>query len=86
MITFTTYGTWLQGDERGYVKEGKIYPANKALMQSNKQLQLQDAILLSTAERQLVREAIINEAKTRGQKIYAISVQPNHIHIVVDYT
>lgn len=86
MITFTTYGTWLQGDERGYVKEGKIYPANKALMQSNKQLQLQDAILLSTAERQLVREAIINEAKTRGQKIYAISVQPNHVHIVVDYT
>ena len=27
MITWTTYGTWLQGDERGYVKDGNICPA-----------------------------------------------------------
>jgi len=24
MITWTTYGSWLQGDKRGYVKDGKI--------------------------------------------------------------
>jgi hypothetical protein len=31
MITFTTYGTWLQGDERGYVKNGRILPGDETL-------------------------------------------------------
>lgn len=37
MITFTTYGIWLQGDERGFVKGGKIYAVNQSLADSNKQ-------------------------------------------------
>ena len=37
MITWTTYGTWLQGDKRGYVKDGKIYKKNPQLEQKNKQ-------------------------------------------------
>ena len=85
MITWTIYGTWLQGDERGYVKNGRICPGNKALMQSNKQLQLQDAIRLSSAQQQVVRKAIIEEAASRGQRIYALAVQPTHIHIVAEY-
>jgi len=24
MVTWTTYGTWLQGEKKGYVKNGKI--------------------------------------------------------------
>jgi len=28
MVTWTTYGTWLQGDKRGYARDGKIYPAD----------------------------------------------------------
>jgi len=31
MLTWTTYGTWLQGDARGYVKNGKILSENKGL-------------------------------------------------------
>ena len=47
MITFTTYGTCLQGDERGYVRSGKICRENEALMQANRQSQIQDAVKLS---------------------------------------
>jgi len=25
MVTWTTYGSWLQGDKRGFVKDGKIF-------------------------------------------------------------
>jgi len=85
LLTWTTYGTWLQGDNRGYVKDGRIYPGNKHLMQTNKQLQLHDAVRLSKEKQQLVRTAIINEAQLRSQQIYALSVQSNHIHIVVQY-
>jgi REP element-mobilizing transposase RayT len=86
MITFTTYGTWLQGDERGYVKNGRIYPANKNLLQSNKQTKLQDAVKLSKAQQKAVREAILKEAALQGQRIYALSVMPTHVHLVAEYT
>lgn len=86
MITWTTYGTWLQGDERGYVKEGIILPANEQLEETNRKLQVQDAVYLSEAQQQLVREAILKNAAVRGQKVYAISVQPTHVHIVLGNT
>jgi hypothetical protein len=35
MITWTTYGSQLQSDKRGFVKKGKIYPENKSLADSN---------------------------------------------------
>lgn len=83
MITFTTYGTWLQGDKRGYVKEGRIYPENKTLRQINERLRSQGVVILSKIQQQIVREAITKEADAQKQHIYALSVKPNHVHIVV---
>jgi REP element-mobilizing transposase RayT len=86
MITWTTYGTWLQGDERGYVKKGLIRSGSKGLMQANRRLQLQDAVQLSKLEQQVVRKAIMKEAVSQGHHIYALSVQPTHVHVVIAYT
>ncbi|MHC4426654.1 MAG: transposase [Planctomycetota bacterium] len=86
MITWTTYGTWLQGNERGYVKNGHTYRGNKALMQRNRELQSQDMVRLSRNQQQVVRKAITEEAELQGQRIYALSVQSNHVHIVAEYT
>ena len=85
MITWTTYGTWLQGDERGYVKNGKIYPANKNLLQYNKKTQLQDAVKLSKVQQKIVQDAILKESALQGQRIYALSVMPTHVHLVAGY-
>ena len=85
MITWTTYGTWLQGDERGYVKNGKIWPENKVLRDANKRLQRQAAIQLSKTQRKLVHEAIIKEAERQRQRIYAMAVRSNHVHLVAEY-
>ena len=86
MLTWTTYGTWLQGDERGYVQDGKIRRGNKGLVQANKLSQIQNSVKLSKKQRQLVREAIVEEAAMRGQRVYALSVKATHIHIVVQNT
>jgi REP element-mobilizing transposase RayT len=86
MITWTTYGTWLQGDERGYVKNGQTYPGNKTIMQRNKKSQSKEMVKLSRNQQQIVRKAIIEEAELQKQRIYALSVQSNHIHIVAEYT
>ncbi|MGD0785072.1 MAG: transposase [Sedimentisphaerales bacterium] len=85
-ITWTTYGTWLQGDGRGYVKDGEILPVNEALLQSNQKLQMQDAVKLSKPQREIVREAITKQAEMLKQRIYALAIKSNHIHLVVEYT
>ena len=86
MITWTTYGTWLQGDKRGFVKKGVIYPANKSLADSNRQRLAKTPIKLSKNHRQKVANAIFEKAKQLNQKIYALSVFSNHIHLVAEYT
>ena len=86
LITWTTYGTWLQGDERGYVKDGKVYPADKVLNEANKRLQSQNAVGLSMVQRKLVHDAIMNEATIYNQHLFALAVQSNHVHLVAEYT
>ena len=85
LITWTMYGTWLQGDERGYVRNARIYSGNTALMQANKHSLLQDVVKLSDAQQYVVREAIMKEAELHGQHIYALAVKPYHVHIVAGY-
>ena len=85
MVTWTTYGTWLQGDKRGYVKNGQVIKKNERLRQDNKQRLVKDAVRLGTKEKQLVKQAINNESKKRNISLHAISVCSNHVHAVVGY-
>ncbi|MBN1796170.1 MAG: transposase [Sedimentisphaerales bacterium] len=85
MVTWTTYGTWLQGDKRGYVKNGKILPPNDNLLQANKANKKGNTIKLSKQQRKIVHNAILKESEIIGQKILALTVCSNHVHLVLDY-
>jgi len=82
MITWTTYGSWLQGDKRGYVKNGRILPANDKLKYANQKQQKFQTVKLDSSQKHIVRKAILQEAQKINQKILAISVCSNHVHIV----
>ena len=84
MITWTTYGTWLQGEEKGYVKDGKVLVKNKNLKRANQASQKEKTVRLTKQNRKVATEAILGEAKRLGQKIYSMAVCSNHVHIVVD--
>ena len=86
MITWTTYGTWLQGDKRGYVKDGKILGEDDALLQSNLKRLKNPATRLDTEHCAIVRSAILKKSQEIWQQIYAIAVRPNHVHIVAERT
>jgi len=86
MVTWTTYGTWLQGDRRGYVKNGITLGANVQLEKSNEELLMHDKIKIPKSLRKTVENAILKEAEQIGQKVYAIAVCSNHVHIVVEST
>ena len=84
MVTWTTYGTRLQGDKRGWVKDGNTYKVNPCIEEANKEQMQHTSVKLTNMERDLVREAILGKARERRQKIYAINVRTNHVHIVFD--
>jgi len=84
MATWTTYGTWLQGDKKGYVKNGIVLEANPELEKSNKELLKHNKIKIPKQLRETVKNAILKESEEIGQKVYAITVCSNHIHIVVE--
>lgn len=85
LITWTMYGTWLQGDERGFVKNGKILPANKSLADSNKQNLTKEPVKLTKTQQRIVADAIYEKARQLNQKIHALAVCSNHVHIVAGY-
>ena len=84
MTTFTTYGTWPQGNKRGYVKNGEVLGESEGLREANKKAQTDRRFVLTKENGELVRKAILDEAEILGQKVYAMTVSPTHVHIVVD--
>lgn len=82
MVTWTMYGNWLPGDNRGYVRNGRILPADNKLLQANKARQKSPAVKLSAQEKKIVREEILAEAEEIGHEIIALAVYTNHIHLL----
>jgi REP element-mobilizing transposase RayT len=84
MITWTTYGSWLQGDERKYVKDGQTLEPNPNLKKSNLLSLKQQIIKLTPSRQNIVQNAILEEAKRINHKIRAITVCSHHVHIVAE--
>lgn len=82
MITWTTYGSWLQGDKWGYVLNGQVLSRNDKLRLTNQTQQKYPTFKLNLQQRQTVEEAILEEAERINHKISAIAVRSNHMHIV----
>jgi REP element-mobilizing transposase RayT len=84
MITWTTYGSWVQGDKRGFVKRGKILDGNAGLERANKSIQKYEKVKLTHGQRKVVEECILKSAHEIGQKVCAIAVCSNHVHVVAE--
>jgi REP element-mobilizing transposase RayT len=85
-VTWTTYGTWLQGDERGYVQKGKILGANPKLKKANIKSMSRAEVRLNKKQKEIVKTAILNEAEKAREEIVALAVCSNHVHMVLRYT
>ena len=84
MLTWTTYGSWLQGDERGWVKNGRVLQPDIRLYLTNKRKLKSKPVTLNESQRGLVKEAIFTEAERINHCICALAVCSNHVHIVAE--
>ena len=84
LITWTTYGSWLPGDSRGWRKwrSGQRLP-QPLLEDWCRDRMKEEAVILNLGHRQVVEEVCREHARIRGWVLHAISVRSNHAHIAV---
>jgi REP element-mobilizing transposase RayT len=83
-LTWPTYGTWLPGDEHGWVKRhhGFQLPDPMTKLESAARM-AEDACRLDDEQRSLVEATIAEHCRIRGWTLHAVNCRSNHLHIVV---
>lgn len=88
-FTWTTYATWLPGDDRGstdHARDGrnaKPLRANRAIENHMQSLLKSEPVLLDEAARVVVDKAIRDLAEEKGWSVHALNVRTNHVHLVL---
>jgi REP element-mobilizing transposase RayT len=83
-ITWTTYGSWLPGDNRGWRDAKRGEQQAQPLLETWVRSRLKEQpVLLSTEQRESVARVIQQHAEIRGWKLVAATVRTNHVHVVV---
>jgi REP element-mobilizing transposase RayT len=86
LLTWTTYGTWLQGDKRKFVKDGETRDGDEVLFEINQRNLSKEPVTLTQEQRKIVADAICAKADDIKEKILALAVCSNHVHVVAGYT
>src|ERR1051326_2905264 len=98
LLTWTTYGTWLPGDDRGFVSnvrdgDGPEVRHNvpgtqpdarqRGLWLAAKENMAGPAVYLTVDHATAVLEQFQETARYRGWELLAVAIMRNHIHVVV---
>jgi REP element-mobilizing transposase RayT len=82
--TWTTYGTWLPGDDRGWFHSGRGWRDPDQGQAFAAALRMSaDAVILTPVQRELVQSVIAEHAAFRGWELHAVNCRRNHVHVVV---
>jgi REP element-mobilizing transposase RayT len=83
-FTWHTYGTWLPGDERGWVKyhRGDQLPDERKRIDAAARMR-EGAVLLDLEQRQMVETTINDHCKLRGWTLHVVNCRSNHVHVVL---
>ena len=83
-ITWTVYGTFLQGDVRGWRKRRKGEQQPQPLLANWRHERLKHSIeLLGIEQREVVKQEIERLCLYRGWKLWTCDARTNHVHVVV---
>jgi hypothetical protein len=83
-ITWSVYGSHLQGDERGWRRRRKGDQLPQPALATWRQIRLKHEVrLLSQEERRVVECACERHCGIRGWRLWAANARTNHVHVVV---
>jgi REP element-mobilizing transposase RayT len=84
-LTWTTYGTWLAGDARGWVMWGEwgVKPPDPARESAVRNRLAEPVVIFTEKQRILVERTIRDHCDHRRWLLHAVNVRTNHVHVVV---
>jgi REP element-mobilizing transposase RayT len=89
LLTWTCYGTWLHGDDRGSVDLDHNAPGSPFLPPDEPRRMTEyhalrhEPVTLDDTARRIVHETILEHARIRQWEVRAVNVRTNHVHVVV---
>ena len=83
-LTWTTYGTWLPGDSRGWRSRrgGSQFPDLELELECAAKLSA-SPVLPRPQDRPVVEDAIREHCLVRAWELHAVNARSNHVHVVV---
>ena len=83
-LTWPTYGTWLPGDERGWIQYGRGWQFPDAVRELEAEAKMTEcACRLDGEQRDAVERQIAETCAIRGWELHAVNCRSNHAHVVV---
>ena len=84
-LTWTTYGTWLPGDERGWHSTESRDPEQpvRGYVIHSQYLMKETEFRLTPELRKTIHTCILDHCAFRTWTVHALNVRSNHIHIVL---
>ena len=83
-LTWCTYGTWLPGDERGWIEYGHGWQLPDVVRKLEAEARMtEDACRLDGEQRDVVERQIAETCNIRGWELHAVNCRSNHAHVVV---
>jgi REP element-mobilizing transposase RayT len=89
-LTFTCYGAWIPGDERGWVERardsyrGGYKNPSADLAQYARKIMPQEPYQLDVPRARIVLDAICEACQYRDWGLVAAHVRATHVHVIVD--
>jgi hypothetical protein len=83
-ITWTTYGSWLPGDARGWVKRGGGLREPDADLELSVEAGMQgEPVRLDSGQREIVARTVREYCRIRDWVLHALNPRTKHVHVVV---
>ena len=88
-ITFSTYGSWLHGEDKGSVDRAHNLPGTPYLAPSSARLEIeesarqQDVYVMDETRRDHVLAAVREVCTVRQWDVFAVHVRQAHVHVVL---
>ena len=87
-ITFTTYGSWLHGDQRKSVirQDGaaEMISSNLLLYKHESGKLKNEPVQFDMDQRNIILNTIIDHCLIKKWKLWAVHVRSNHVHLLVE--
>jgi REP element-mobilizing transposase RayT len=83
-LTWTTYGSWLPGDSRGWAeKPGRFREPSIMQTQTARGRLTEPVCTLDPDQRDVVEKTIVDHCRIRSWHLHAVNCRTQHVHVVV---